>query len=86
MNATNFLKIQNCTESDTLAIVNALFNLVSNVDDIQSFDESQIVYNALVDKLNLKKHSEKVCNAFIEKHIKEKKLTIFSLAFTADFK
>ena len=78
MNATNFLKIQNCTESDTLAIVNALFNLVSNVDDIQSFDESQIVYNALVDKLNLKKHSEKVCNAFIEKNIKEKKLTIFS--------
>lgn len=78
MNATNFYNIKNCTESDTLAIVNALFNLVNNVDDIQSFEESQILYNALVDKLNLKKHSEKVCNAFIDKHIKEKKLTIFS--------
>ena len=78
MNATNLYNIKNCIESDTLAIVNALFNLVNNVDDIQSFEESQILYNALVDKLNLKKHSEKVCNAFIDKHIKEKKLTIFS--------
>ena len=72
---TPLLKIKHSSENDSLAIAYAFYNLYKDIVDLESHCDAQKLYFALVDKLNLQKHSEKICAAFIEKLKKNRKLT-----------
>ena len=72
---TPLLKIKHSSEKDSLAIAYAFYNLYKDIVDLESHHDAQKLYFALVDRLNLQKHSEKICAAFIEKLKKNKKLT-----------
>ena len=68
-------KVRNCTENEALSLAYYLYQMCIDVDDFTSHEECQVLYNALIDKLELQKHSEAVLNALIYKLSKTKQLT-----------
>lgn len=70
------IKVKNCTENDALALSYYLFKLCEDLkNDMESHEECQKLYFAIVDKLNLEKHSEQVINSLLSRLVENKKLT-----------
>ncbi len=72
-------KVRNCTENDVLSFVYYLYQMCIDITDLDSHEECQILYNSLVDKLDLGKHADAVLNTLIKKLIKVKQLTPIKL-------
>jgi len=68
-------KCSNCSENEALALAFYLHQLCIDVDDMESHEECQELYNALVERLNLGNHADSVLNALINKLEKTKQLT-----------
>lgn len=69
------MKVCNCTENDALSMAFYLYQLCADINDFESHEECQILYNALVDRLNLENHADAVLNAMLYKLEKIKQLT-----------
>lgn len=69
------IKVRNCTENDALSLAFYLCQMCTDLNDFESFDECQILYNALVERLNLEDHADAVLNALLYKLEKIKQLT-----------
>ncbi|MCQ2576837.1 MAG: AAA family ATPase [Treponema sp.] len=67
--------VNNCSENDVLALAFYIYQMSNDVNDFESHEEVQDLYNALVSKLGLQKHADSVLNALINKLIQLKKLT-----------
>lgn len=67
--------VRNCSKTEAMALAYYLYQLCSDVDYFESHEECQSLYNALVDKLELQKHSELILNALINKLEKKGRLT-----------
>ena len=70
-----FMKVCNCTENDALSLAFYLYQLCADLNDFESHEECQILYNALVNRLNLVNHADAVLNAMLYKLEKIKQLT-----------
>ena len=70
-----FMKVCNCTENDALSLAFYLYQLCADLNDFESHEECQILYNALVNRLNLENHADAVLNAMLYKLEKIKQLT-----------
>lgn len=70
-----FMKVCNCTENDALSLAFYLYQLCADINDFESHEECQILYNALVNRLNLVNHADAVLNAMLYKLEKIKQLT-----------
>ena len=57
------MKVCNCTENDALSLAFDLYQLCADINDFESHEECQILYNALVNRLNLVNHADAVLNA-----------------------
>ena len=51
------------------------YEICQDLDDFQNMEECQTLYKALVSALSLEKHAAKVIDAFIQRHVRDKKLT-----------
>ena len=69
------MKVCNCTENDALSLAFYLYQLCADINDFESHEECQILYNALVNRLNLVNHADAVLNAMLYKLEKIKQLT-----------
>lgn len=69
------MKVCNCTENDALSLAFYLYQLCADLNDFESHEECQILYNALVNRLNLENHADAVLNAMLYKLEKIKQLT-----------
>ena len=69
------MKVCNCTENDALSLAFYLYQLCADLNDFESHEECQILYNALVNRLNLVNHADAVLNAMLYKLEKIKQLT-----------
>lgn len=69
------MKVCNCTENDALSLAFYLYQLCADINDFESHEECQILYNALVNRLNLINHADAVLNAMLYKLEKIKQLT-----------
>ena len=69
------MKVCNCTENDALSLAFYLYQLCADINDFESHEECQILYNALVNRLNLENHADAVLNAMLYKLEKIKQLT-----------
>lgn len=69
------IKVRNCTENDALSLAYYLYLLCVDLDDFESHEECQTLYNALVDKLHLGNHADSVLNALLYKLERTKQLT-----------
>lgn len=69
------MNVRNCTENDALALAYYLYEICVDVTDFESHEECQILYNALIDKLNLENHADAVLAALIKKLVKTRQLT-----------
>lgn len=69
------MKVCNCTENDALSLAFYLYQLCADLNDFESHEECQILYNALVNRLNLGNHADAVLNAMLYKLEKIKQLT-----------
>ena len=69
------MKVCNCTENDALSLAFYLYQLCADINDFESHEECQILYNALVNRLNLVNHADAVLNAMLCKLEKIKQLT-----------
>ena len=69
------MKVCNCTENDAFSLAFYLYQLCADINDFESHEECQILYNALVNRLNLVNHADAVLNAMLYKLEKIKQLT-----------
>ena len=69
------MKVCNCTENDALSLAFYLYQLCADINDFESHEECQILYNALINRLNLVNHADAVLNAMLYKLEKIKQLT-----------
>ena len=69
------MKVHNCTENDALALAYYLYQMCVDFNDFESHEECQILYNALVDRLDLGNHADAVLNSLLYKLEKTKQLT-----------
>lgn len=73
------MKVHSCTENDALSLAYYLYQICVDVYDFESHKECQILYNALVDRLDLGKHADSVLNVLLYKLENTKKLTPFNV-------
>lgn len=71
----SLMTVRNCTENDALVLAYYLYQLCVDLTDVESHEECQALYNALVDKLNLENHADAILNALVNKLVKTKQLT-----------
>lgn len=69
------MKVRNCTEIDALSLAFYLYQICADMNDFESHEECQVLYNALIDRLNLGNHADAVLNAMLYKLEKIKQLT-----------
>lgn len=72
------LKVSSCSENDALTLAYYLYQLTLDVIDVERDEECQVLYNALINRLNLNAHAENVLNAIISHLVKTKVLTPFT--------
>ena len=75
MNGNFLYSIKNLSKKENLVVSYYLYKICLDVDEYTNFEESQILYNALVSALGIENHSKKVIQAIIQKHKKSKFLT-----------
>ncbi|MCR5496027.1 MAG: AAA family ATPase [Treponema sp.] len=75
MNGNFLYSIKNLSKKENLVVSYYLYKICLDVDEYTNFEESQILYNALVSALGIENHSRKVIQAIIQKHKKAKFLT-----------
>lgn len=75
MKGNALMKVRNCTENDALSLAFYLYQICADLNDFESHNECQELYNALVDRLNLGNHADAVLNALLYKLEKIKQLT-----------
>ena len=69
-----FCKVKNLVDSEAYALSYYLHQLCLEIRDMESHEECQVLYNALIEKLNLGKHAEAVLNSIVNKLEKKGKL------------
>lgn len=68
-------KVKDCSENDALSLSYYLYQMCIDVSDFSAHEECQVLYNALVDRLNLGNHADEVLDALSYKLEKTKQLT-----------
>lgn len=69
------LKVRNCTENDALSLAYYLYQLCIDITDIEPYEDCQLLFNALVERLKLENHVDAILNALLYKKEKTKQLT-----------
>ncbi|MCQ2593184.1 MAG: AAA family ATPase [Treponema sp.] len=69
------IKVNNCSENDAWAMSYYLYKLTLDSLELESHEECQLLYNALVKRLGLEKHAESVLSYLIGKLETKKQLT-----------
>ena len=69
------MALKNCNENDVYGIAVYAYRLICDSDEYCNHEEMQHLYNALVKKLKLEKHSQSVMDAYIQKLLKKGILT-----------
>lgn len=73
------MTVRNCTENDALALAFYLYQMTVDITELDSSEECQVLYEALVDRLDLGNHVDAILNALLYKLEKTKQLTPISV-------
>lgn len=73
------MSVRNCTENEALALAFYLYQLCEDIKELDSSEECQVLYNALVDRLKLGNHVDAILNALLYRLERTKKLTPISV-------
>ena len=73
------MTVRNCTENDALALAFYLYQMTVDITELDSSEECQVLYEALVDRLDLGNHVDAILNALLYKLEKTKQLTLISV-------
>ena len=73
------MTVHNCTENDALALAFYLYQMSVDITELDSSEECQVLYEALVDRLDLGNHADAILNALLYKLEKTKQLTPISV-------
>ena len=73
------MSVRNCTENDALALAFYLYQMTVDITELDSSEECQVLYEALVDRLDLGNHADAILNALLYKLEKTKQLTPISV-------
>lgn len=69
------IRVKNVSEKEAWALAYYAYRLCTIVDGLGCHEEFQLLYNSLVEKLGLRKHSQTIIDEFINRLVKKKKLT-----------
>lgn len=72
------MSVRNCTENEALALAFYLYQLCEDIKELDSSEECQVLYNALVDRLKLGNHVDAILNALLYRLEKTRQLTPIS--------
>ena len=75
MEENTFFSVRNCTEIDALTLAYYLYQMCTDVTDMEPHEECQALYNALVNRFKLGRHADAILAVMINSLEKEKKLT-----------
>lgn len=73
------MTVRNCAKNDALALAFYLYQMTVDITSLDGSEECQVLYNALVDRLDLGNHVDAILNALLYKLEKTKKLTPISV-------
>ena len=72
------MSVRNCTENEALALAFYLYQLCEDIKELDASEECQVLYNALVDRLNLGNHVDAILNALLYRLERSRQLTPIS--------
>ena len=72
------MSVRNCTENEALALAFYLYQLCEDIKELDSSEECQVLYNALVDRLKLGNHVDAILNALLYRLERTRQLTPIS--------
>lgn len=75
MNKNSITTVKNCSEKDAQSLVYYMYTFTDNLESLNTHEELQSLFNALVKKFGLESHYEKILAILIDKKEKTKKLT-----------
>ncbi len=75
MNTNCLLPVKSLSKNEALATACFFYEICTELEEFRSIEECQTLYKALVSALSCKKHAAKVIDAFIQRHVRDKKLT-----------
>lgn len=76
MSESFFYSVKHLSKDENSIISYFFYKICFGVESFCSYEECQVLYNALVHALGLESHSEKVIAAVNQKHVKAKLLTL----------
>ena len=76
MSESFFYSVKDLSKDENLVVSYFFYKICLGVESFCSYEECQVLYNALVRALGLESHSEKVIAAVNQKHVKAKLLTL----------
>lgn len=59
------MALSSCSEDEALALSYYLYQMCSDMDDVEGYEEFQFLYNALIRRLNLESHADRVLNILL---------------------
>lgn len=75
MNTNCLLPVKSLSRKEALATACFFYEICTEIEEFRNIEECQTLYKALVSALSCKKHAAKVIDAFIQRHVRDKKLT-----------
>lgn len=72
------MSVRNCTENEAFALAFYLYQLCEDIKELDSSEECQVLYNALVDRLKLGNHVDAILNVLLYRLERTKQLTPIS--------
>ena len=75
MSTNCLLPVKSLSRNEALATACFFYEICTDIEEFQNIEECQTLYKALVSALSCEKHAAKVIEAFIQRHVRDKKLT-----------
>ena len=75
MSTNCLLPVKSLSKNEALATACFFYEICTDIEEFRNIEECQTLYKALVSALSCKKHAAKVTKAFIQRHVRDKKLT-----------